>query len=358
MIRKGVETEKGKPDKIDEKNPITLRNITELQSAKVSYNSQPKKEDEADMVIKKKKNAGEYAKLYDEAYNYVIKCGLIVKQGGNIDLKECSQIIPKMIEDQMGIEMLYGKAISGKEGLDLIVSNMVNVAIYSIKLGAGLKFPKEKLITLGVAGLLHDLGMFKVPETILKKEGKLSDQEFAEIKKHPIHGYNIINQLGDKYLWLAEVLLQEHEREGGQGYPKGLKGDGIKEFAKIVGLADVFEGLTHKRFQRKRMLPYDATKKILGEARGLYDTNIVKVLLQKLGCFPLESYVKLSTNAIAKVIDVNERVPLRPTVEIIFDPQGNKVPGKKTVKLQENTLVHITESVYEEELPQDDQELL
>lgn len=365
MIRKGVEAEKARPDKTresestkDQKSRITLRNITELQSAKTSHSSQLKQENEAKIAVNKKKTADEYAKLYNEAYNYILKCGSIVKQREKIDLKEGAQIIAKMTKDPLGIEMLYGKAILSKDNMDQVASNMVNVGIYSIKLGVGLKFSKEKLIALGVAGLLHDLGMFLAPEKVLTKEDKLSDQEFAEIKKHPIQGYNIIKQLGDKYIWLAEVLLQEHEREGGQGYPEGLKGDAIKEYAKIVGLADVFEGLTHKRPQRERMLPYDATKKILAEAKGLYDVNIVKVLLQKLGCFPLESYVKLSSNAIAKVVDVNERFPLRPTVEIIFDPHGNRVQDKKTVKLQENTLVHITGSVYEEDLPQDDHELI
>lgn len=362
MIRKGVQGIEEKPEskikKDDQpkiqKDQISLRNIAELKSSSTNLQTRPKTQPEPS-VENKKENLENVTKLYKTAYDYVIKNGETAKQGGKIDLKDGARIIAKMIKNPRGVEILYGKAINAKEDLDPIVSNMVNVAIYSIKIGIGLKYPNEKLLALGLAGLLHDFGMFKVPDSILHKTGKLTDQEFGEIKKHPIHGYEIIKLLGDKYIWLAEVLLQEHEREGGQGYPKKLKGDDIREYAKIVALADVFEGLTHKRPQRKKLLPYDATKKILAEARGLYATNVVKVLLQKLGCFPLESYVKLSSNAIAQVVDVNEKVPLRPTVELIFDPQGNKLNDKKIIKLYENTLVHIVESVYEEDLPQEEE---
>lgn len=362
MIRNGFDEKKSSLDNIDNRNKkelykdyeslITLRNISDLRPAKASHISQLKMENEVKTDVSAKKSASEYAELFYKAYNYVTKYGLIVKQGGKIDLKEGYQIILKMVEDRLGIEALYGKAISANGDMDFISSNMVNAGIYSIKLGIGLKFSKEKLVALGLAGLVHDFGMFKIDEKILKKEGKLSDQESAEIKKAPIYGYKIINDLGDKYLWLAEVLLQEHEREDGHGYPRGLKGNEISEYAKIVGLADVFEGITHKRPHRKRLLPFDATGKILRETKGLFDTNIVRALLQNLGCFPLESYVKLSSNAIAKVVDINKKFPLRPTVEIIFDPQGNIVCGKKTANLEKNNLLYITGAVYEEDLPQ------
>ena len=119
----------------------------------------------------------------------------------------------------------------------------------------------------------------------------------------------------------------------------------LKNTQKIIALADVYEGLTHKRHQRRRWLPYDATKKILGEGIGLYATNIVKVMLHKLGCFPIESYVKLNSQAIAKVIDINEKTPLRPTIEIMFDSQGKRISERKIIKLEENILLHITESI-------------
>lgn len=360
MIRKGTVPDGDKSDKKKDydspprkEDQVSLRGIEELKLTKESQGSQQDGNPESGCVNPKKEGIEDYAKLYKAAYDYVVKNGTIVKQDGNLDLKEGARIVSKMIKEPKGIEILYGKAITAREDMEVIASNMVNVAIYSIRLGIGLKYPKEKLLMLGTAGLLHDFGMYKVPDAILKKEGKLSDNDLTEIKKHPIHGYEMIKRLGNSYLWLAEVLLQEHERESGQGYPNGLKGEEIREYTKIISLADVFEGLTHKRPQRKRMLPYDATKKILSEAKGLYAINIVKVLLQKLGCFPLESYIRLSSKAIAKVVDTNEKIPLRPIVELVFDPQGNRVAGGKLINLQQNTLVHIVESVYEEDLPQE-----
>lgn len=360
MIRKGTTPEKkAEPKKVVapkiDNSKMTLRNIAELKVTGSSQMANVVEKQEAEVP---KLDKDFYTSLYNEAYDYVLKCGDVIKSEGTIDLKSGARIVSKMLKDKSGVELLFGKAISAKEDLDLIATNMVNVAIYSIKLGIGLKYPDEKLLSLGTCGLLHDLGMYKIPEGILNKEGKLTDNDFAEIKKHPIHGYGIIKSLGSKYLWLGEVLLQEHERENGSGYPKQSKGDSIKEYSKIVGLADVFEGLTHKRPHRKRLLPYDATKKILGEGRGLYAMHLVKVLLQKLGCFPIESYVRLNSKAIARVIDIDEKVLLRPTIEILFDPQGNKLNSGKVINLRENSLLHITESIYEEDLPVDNEELL
>lgn len=149
----------------------------------------------------------------------------------------------------------------------------------------------------------------------------------------------------------CEVAYQEQEREGGQGYPRGLKGDEIHDYAKIIGIVDVYEALTHHRPQRKGYMPHEAVKLILGTQKDLFSNDVKRLLLTKLSCFPLGSYVKLNSKAICRVIETNEDSPLRPTVEILFDSRGRKLPKKKVTSLIEAPLLYITGTVYESDLP-------
>jgi HD-GYP domain-containing protein (c-di-GMP phosphodiesterase class II) len=172
------------------------------------------------------------------------------------------------------------------------------------------------------------------------------------IKKHPQFGYEIVlNSLGEKYKWLAEVVSQEQEREGGQGYPRGLLGNEIHEYAKVIGIVDVYEALSHPRPQRKRFLPYEATKVIVNSSKNMFPQKLIRALLTKLSCFPTGSYVVLNSKAIGRVVETNEAYPLRPVIEMLYDSMGKKLTEKKVVKLQDTPLLYITDSMFEEDLP-------
>jgi len=171
------------------------------------------------------------------------------------------------------------------------------------------------------------------------------------IRKHPYYTYKILQTLGEKYSWIAKVAYQEQEREGGQGYPMGLKGDEIHDYAKIIGVVDVYEALTHHRPQRKGYMPHEAVKLILGTQKDLFSNKVKRLLLTKLSCFPLGSYVKLNSKAICRVVEINEDSPLRPTVEILSDSQGSKLLTRKVVNLADAPLLYVTGTVCESDLP-------
>jgi hypothetical protein len=99
-------------------------------------------------------------------------------------------------------------------------------------------------------------------------------------------------------------------------------------------------------------MPHDAVKLILGTQKKLYSNEVKRLLLTKLSCFPLGSYIKLNSNAMCKVVEVYEDSPLRPTVEILFDSQKRKLPNRKIIKLAEAPLLYITGTIYESDLPQ------
>jgi HD-GYP domain-containing protein (c-di-GMP phosphodiesterase class II) len=290
--------------------------------------------------------------LYASIYNFVEGIINSLKRKKRFDIEKGLEIVKNIVHTEKAASILYGKAVQGNGIPDNLAAHSANVCIYSLMLGRGANYSHGQLIELGITALLHDIGMVFVPKEIVNKRGKLTTSEFKQIRKHPNYSYKILQTLGKEYLWIAKVVSQEQERENGQGYPNGLKGDEIHDYAKIIGIVDVYEALTHHRPQRRGHMPHDAVKLILGTQKDLFSDEVKRLLLTKLSCFPLGSYVKLNSKAICKVIEVYENSPLRPTVEILFDSQKRKLPNKKIIRLTETPLLHITSTVYESDLPQ------
>ena len=123
------------------------------------------------------------------------------------------------------VDNLYEYAMSVPDNYDGMVIHTVDVTFTCLKVGKGMGYDTKALLKLGLAGFLENVGMYKIPDTILQKEGILEKNEVQIIKKHPEVSSEILGQMGEKYQWLAETALQIHERADGSGYPLGLKGD-------------------------------------------------------------------------------------------------------------------------------------
>ncbi len=290
--------------------------------------------------------------LYTSIYNFVEGILGNLKRKKRFTIEKGFEIVKEIVQTENAANILYGKAVQGKGIPDNLAAHSANVCIYSLLLGKGADYSDGQLVELGITALLHDIGMVFVPKEIVNKKGKLTTSELQQIRKHPYYTFKILQTLEKKYLWIAKIAYQEQERENGKGYPNGLKGDEIHDYAKIIGIVDAYEALTHHRPHRPGYMPHDAVKLILGTQKELYSTDVKRLLLTKLSCFPLGSYVKLNSNATCKVIEVFEDSPLRPTVEILFDSKKRKLPKRKIIKLTEAPLLYITNTVYESDLPQ------
>ncbi|MFA5729587.1 MAG: HD domain-containing phosphohydrolase, partial [Candidatus Neomarinimicrobiota bacterium] len=129
--------------------------------------------------------------------------------------------------------------------------------------------------------------------------------------------------------------------------PQGLTGDKISEFAKVVGLADVFEALVHGRAYREGFITYNAIQKII-ESRGKqFNAKIIRALINGVSMFPVGSMVKLSTDEIARVLSVNSQRPVRPVVEVLIDSDGNKIKNPIRLNLEEEPLIYIVKPLIE-----------
>lgn len=293
---------------------------------------------------------GNVDQIYAEGRNQVSLAMKGGRAGESFAVEKIAECTVRMVNSLMAADKLYLKAVYTRHSSNDLLSHSVNVAIFSLKIGMGLDYNENQLIRLGTVALLHDIGMARLDPRLINKESVLTEEEYAEMKRHPEYGYEMLSRLGPKYEWIALVVGQEHERINGKGYPRGLSGEEIHEYAQIIGIMDYYEALTHTRPQRRRFLPYDAVKVIVEEEKGVFAPRLVKTLLKKISVFPLEGFVKMNTSEIGKVVETSEERPLRPTVEILYDAEGQRLKTPRVIGLKDTPLIYITHSVYEEDI--------
>ncbi|MBI4400184.1 MAG: HD domain-containing protein [Nitrospirae bacterium] len=242
-------------------------------------------------------------------------------------------------------ELLFIRAISPQESGPSQVANMVRTAIFSLKIGKGLGYLQEKLEQLVLAALLHDVGMFRLPEELLNKAGRWSPQQRTSLHRHPTLGAELLRSVATDFPWLPDIIAQEHERADGTGYPRGLQGQDIHELAQVIGIADVLDAMLRSRLSRQALLPHDAMRLLLAREKTAFPTKLIKSVLEQFSLFPVRTQVKLTSGEIGFVARANSRFPLRPVVTITVDQGGQQLREPRELDLSRNPLVHISEIV-------------
>ncbi|BCJ86581.1 HD-GYP domain-containing protein [Effusibacillus dendaii] len=205
-----------------------------------------------------------------------------------------------------------------------LYTHSVNVGIYSAALGMAVGLNRNQLIDLGIGAILHDIGKTQIAPEILDKPDKLTPAEFEEIKNHTVYGYDILREQPDIPLLSAHCALQHHERIDGSGYPRGLTGDEIHLFGKIVGVTDMYDALIANRVYRKGYLPHEALD-IIFASSDKFDLDLMTTFRNHLVIYPVGMVVSLSTGEKGVVVDVNSKHPHRPIIRILKNPNGENV---------------------------------
>lgn len=162
------------------------------------------------------------------------------------------------------------------------------VSNYSEALAKALEMSEWQVSEMKLLGLMHDIGKIAISESILNKEGKLTDKEWAEMKRHPEIGYRILFSVEDM-AGLAGYVLAHHERYDGKGYPKGLKGLEIPLQSRIVTIVDSFDAMTAERTYRASVTPEEAAKELKKHAGTQFDPSLARVFVEKILNFDWET---------------------------------------------------------------------
>lgn len=198
---------------------------------------------------------------------------------------------------------------------DYTFQHSVSVCVIAVKIGQTLEMSEPQLRSLGIAGLLHDVGKARIPQEILQKPGPLNHEECIEMRKHPLYGSQIVNDIAFADRDIVTAVLQHHEYANGSGYPLRLSEDKIHPFSRIIAVADVFDAITSERHYRPRFPLLEAVEEITRESCGHLDPVITRRLIRYiLNIVPGEK-VRLNTGERARVVLANEHEPMRPLIQ-------------------------------------------
>jgi HD-GYP domain-containing protein (c-di-GMP phosphodiesterase class II) len=192
----------------------------------------------------------------------------------------------------------------------------IGVGILSTLIGRWLGLSESDITILSLAATLHDVGKVKVPIEILNKPGKLSDDEYALVKKHTIYGYELLKDTIGLNQRIPLVALQHHERNDGKGYPFGLKKDKIDFFSKIVSVADIFHAMSSERPYHKPLPFYEILSQIRKGIFGELDPNIVSVFLDNIVKRMVGENVVLTDGRVGEVVSLNPHNIETPLIKI------------------------------------------
>ena len=197
----------------------------------------------------------------------------------------------------------------------------VDTGIMAIFLGIAMKLSENELKELSIGAILHDIGKTKIHNDIITKPGKLTNEEFKEIKNHPIYGKEIL----EKNFFISGEILKavehHHERVDGSGYPYGLTQNQISRFAKIIGVCDVYDSVSNDRCYREKFNPSDAYELILAGCGNDFDEEVVKIFKKTFSIYPLGVCLKLSNGVEGYVINQNKNFPDRPIIRVLYDSE-------------------------------------
>ena len=238
---------------------------------------------------------------------------------GELDLDSLKSPVRSMtrsIERNPDSMMLLSRI---REKSDHEFSRAVDTLVLMIAFGRFLQFPGERLLLLGLAGLLLNVGKIRLPDTILQKKEALTAEEYALVKMHVMHSVELIRAAPRLSKSLQDVVIQHHERLDGSGYPQGLRGRQISVDGAIAGLVDSYSALTSVRPYAEQMSPTTALEK-LHKVRGtLFSELLVEKFIQCTGVYPVGSTVELNTGEIGIVIAQNLERRLLPRVMLLRD---------------------------------------
>ncbi len=189
----------------------------------------------------------------------------------------------------------------------------VDVATMAMIIAKQEGLPEKDIHDIGISGLLHDVGKSRIPNELLNKPGRLTDEEFGVLKQHPVYGYDILKNKNGISEHILLGVVQHHEKMNGAGYPFGVKSEKIAAFAKIIAVADIYDALVTERSYKRAFSKRDAVEMIMAMTEEL-DYTALRSFMASVILYPVGSTIKLSNGEWARVVENHPECILRPTV--------------------------------------------
>ena len=225
----------------------------------------------------------------------------------------------------------------------------VKSAILALSIGEYVKLPPHKLIELGIAALLHELGMLLIPPNIYRSNKKLSNKERQIIRTHPVISYKALKE-AEYPSPILFAVLEHHEYMDGTGYPRGVTGDKISLYGKIIGVASAYSAATSKREFRDGKDGHSGIMDLLRGKGTKYDETVLRALVYIISVYPVGTYVLLNNGAKGIVIKTNLETPKHPILKLLTDENGTPYNRKPLLQTYPEDKIQIVRTLSKDEI--------
>lgn len=238
---------------------------------------------------------------------------IISMQSQKIGISELCQKATNMLDDTKSGIHVFDILHNMRDYDDSTFNHSMNVALICNVFADWMHMSAMEKEIATVAGLLHDIGKLRIPDRIVKKPSRLTDEEYDVIKTHPMEGYNILFE--SRFISSVQnAALMHHERYDGSGYPLGLKGNQIDKFAKMVAIADVYDAMTAARVYRGALCPFKVIEMFEQEGLNMFDPEYILVFLENIVQTYIKNWVRLSNGREGEIVMLNKQKLSRPVI--------------------------------------------
>lgn len=240
-----------------------------------------------------------------------------VRIGKNIESGKVNRVVSHMV-DSIFRNRDALSSLTRLKGYDAYTFvHSINVCVLCLTLGRQIGFTREEMEVLGTGALLHDAGKILIPNHILNKPGRLTEDEFVIMKKHAELSVEVLEEAEGIPLEAKQVAHEHHERFNGKGYPRGLAGNEISRFGQVAAIVDVYDAMTSDRVYQKGIPAHEGVKKIYDLGAAHFNPAYLDSFIRCMGIYPIGTLVELDTGELAIVITTNKDKLLRPEVIVV-----------------------------------------
>ena len=275
-------------------------------------------------------------KLQEKSKAAITSMFLEARMGTAINASDAEPLVDEINQSISRNPEAFLNLVRLKNKDDYTYLHSVAVCALMIALSKQLGLSDADIKDAGMAGLLHDVGKMMIPEEVLNKPGKLTDEEFEIVKAHPLRGWEVLNISKGANAVVLDVVLHHHERVDGTGYPEKISGEALTLFARMGAVCDVYDALTSNRCYKNGWEPAEALRK-MAEWEGHFDERIFHAFIKTIGIYPSGTLVKLKSGRLAVVIEQTEKSLLTPLVKAFFSTKFNEPIMPEIINLAKST---------------------
>ncbi|MGH1485771.1 MAG: HD-GYP domain-containing protein [Cellvibrionaceae bacterium] len=338
-----IDTSKGK-----DCEPQTQSNTSDQQNGKKASSKQQQTSQLPAPKVSVSQEMENAKKIQQEATALIGRCMADIKVGKVIDVAPVTDMASDMVESLTQNHNALTCVTQLREKDRYLMEHSFNVSVLMGILASSMGYKGNTLEEIVTGALLHDIGKIRIDDKVLHKPGKLTDDEWVEMKNHVTYGEDVLSNSKGISQIIIDICAQHHERLDGSGYPRGLSADEIPIHSRMAAIVDVYDAITADRVYHKGMAPTQALKKLMEwSSEGQLDQQLIYQFIQAIGVYPAGTVVELDNQKLAIVTEANPSEQNKPKVLQMYDLRLRRYDNRYAIDLaDERCGRHIVKAVY------------